>query len=153
MGPLSAVLVGMNFFMKGRRKTKDYAESAASKASLPWWVKNIELLVAIAAAYILATATFKLYAFLLGSSPFKTLSGPSAVYVVMGIGSIILPAALLVANAFSWAFPVLRRANERAFRGHQVSFGTANLGLIKFAMVSVPIGVIALWAAAVQPWQ
>ncbi len=151
--PLVAALIALLTFSRNRRQTADYAESKAVKAELPGWVKLTELLSMVVFCAALAVATFKIFGLFRGfSRSADTLTNASAVYVVFGIGSLVLPLGLLAANLFSWIVPTLRQANERAFRGHQVSFEIANSGLIKFACISVPFGAVALCLAAIEPW-
>jgi hypothetical protein len=152
MVPLLAALGGLIFWWRKRRRTTDYVESRAVKARLPWWVKNIESLVAFVCGWLLAMATVKIYSLLLRPprSP-ASLVGAPAVYEVLGIGFVIVPMALLCANAVSWIVPGLRNANRQAFRGTYVSFTTANSGLIKGASFSVPLGLVMLYIAANLP--
>ena len=62
------------------------------------------------------------------------------------------PVGALMANLMSWLWPPLRQANEAAMQGTQVSFTTANYGLVQFAIVSVPVGLLAVAVAAFAPW-
>ncbi len=151
--PWSAVVLALLLFSRKRQKTLDYSEEQAFKAALPWWVGTTERLVAIAWAYALAVSTWRIYSLILGHSP-AAVSSTTAdkVFVVLGIGFIIIPSALLCANAISWIVPPLRRANEQAFRGKDVSFRSLNVGLMKGALVSVAAGLLALVIAAIQPW-
>lgn len=151
--PWSAVVLGLFLFARKRQKTVDYAEGQAFKAALPWWVGTVERLVALAWAYVLVVSTWKIYSLLLGRSPTAVSSGTAEkVFVVLGIGLIIVPLALLCANVVSWIVPPLRHANEQAFRGKSISFRSLNMGLIKGALISVPAGLLALVIAAIQPW-
>lgn len=147
-------LVALLAFLRRRMRTVDYAESRAVKANLPWWVKNIEVLVMFAFGYLFAKAGFRLFVLLTrgrtaAGVPF---AGAEAVYVVLGLAFIILPTAMLCANATSWLTPFLRRANDEAFRGTHASFKSSNAGLLGFAAVSVPFGTAALLIAAIEPW-
>lgn len=139
-------------FMRLRRRTTDYAEARVAKANLPWWVKNIEILMMLAFGYLWAMAGFRVFA-LLTPKPFASLVGATAVYVVIGLGFIVVPLAMLCANGTSWIIPFLRNANLRAFRGTQVSFKSANEGLIKFAALSLPFGTVTLLIASIEPWR
>lgn len=151
--PWSAVVLALLLFARKRQKTLDYSEGQAFKAALPWWVGTIERLVAFAWAYALAVSTWKTYCLILGHSPAAVSSAATdKVFVVLGIGLIIIPLALLCANAVSWIVPPLRHANEQAFRGKNVSFRSLNIGLMKGAFVSVGAGLLALIIAAIQPW-
>jgi hypothetical protein len=148
-----AVLAALLLFMRKRRRTVDYAEGQALKAALPWWVGTLERLVALICAAVFGVGVWKFYFAVSGDSPpAGPITSPGPVYVIFGIGAIILPLALLCANAVSWVFPPLRDANLRAFRGNGVTFRSMNVGLIKFALVSVPAGLLALLVAAIQPW-
>jgi len=154
IGLLVVPLVALIWFMRRRRRTVDYAESRTVKTRLPWWVKNVETLLLLAFGYLWTVAGFGLYALFCGnrSAAHAPLVGASAVYVVVGLGFILLPLAMLSANAASWTIPILRKANQQAFSGTQVSFKSANIGLIRFALVSVPFGLAALLIAAIEPW-
>jgi len=147
---LTLPLVALLLFSRKRRSTVEYADMRVAKAALPWWVKKFETLLVIAFSYLWATAIFEIFKLLGGVR--APLVGASAVYVVLGIGFMVLPIAMLCANAASWVIPFLRSANQQSFRGTHVSFGSANAGLIKFAAVSVPFGAVALAVAALAPW-
>jgi MYXO-CTERM domain-containing protein len=153
-GLLALPLVVLLAFMRRRRRTIDYAESKAVKVALPWWVKSAETLLMLAFGYLWATAGFKLYVRVRGSRSGVDAppAGAAAVYVVLGLGFIIIPLAMLSANAASGIIPFLRNANEQAFRGTRVSFRSANAGLIRFASVSVLFGIATLLVAAIEPW-
>ena len=154
MGLLALPLVALFWFMRERRRTIDYAETKVFKASLPWWVKNIETLLMLTFGYLWATAGFRLFVLLKGSSVGvdRPLVGVAAVYVVIGLGFIVLPMAMLSANVTSWIVPFLRTANQEALQGTHVSFKSMNRGLIAFASASVPFGMVALLIAAIEPW-
>lgn len=152
VAPWGALLVLLLAFTQYRQKTEDYTEAQAFKTALAGWVGLIERIVALAWAFAWGVSIWKLYSLFLGHSPAGDSSTAGKLFVVVGIGIIIVPLALLCANAVSWAIPPLRHANQRAFRGKNVSFGSLNLGLIKGALVSLPVGVAALIVAAIRPW-
>lgn len=154
-GLLALPLLVLLGFMRRRARTLDYTESRAVKAQLPWWVKNCETLLMLAFGYLWAAVSFKLYALLRGSQPERDmpLVGAAAFYVIIGIAFIVIPIAMLSANAVSEFIPFLRKANQKAFRGTHVSFKSANAGLLKFAAVSVPFGMMATLIAAIEPWR
>jgi len=152
VAPWGVLLVLLLVVTQYRQKTEDYADGQAFKAALPWWVGFVEQIVALAWGFAWAVSIWKLYSLLLGRSPAGSSSVAEEVFVVLGIGLIIVPLALLCANAVSWVVPPLRHANQRAFRGTHVSFGSLNMGLIKGALVSLPVGIAALVVAAIQPW-
>jgi hypothetical protein len=147
-------LVALLAFMRRRRQTVDYAESRAAKARLPWWVKNVETLMMLAFGYAWGVLAYKFYVLLRGSR--STVGAPPAgapaIYVGLGMMFILLPMAMLSANAISWTVPLLRNVNQAAFRGTHQSFKSANNGLIKFAWFSVPFGMAAILVAAIEPW-
>jgi uncharacterized membrane protein YidH (DUF202 family) len=99
-------------------------------------------------------------AFLTGGFAFRTFAqfhkGPvtaaTAVYTVMGVFLVAIPVGALGANAISWVVPPLRRANQAAMSGSQVSFTSANRGLLLFAAASIPAGLLMLAVAALEPW-
>lgn len=124
----------------------------AVRKTLPWSVKIIELLIFVYVAYTLILAIMKIFQFLGGAQPADIASGPTTIYLAFGIGCIALPLAFICANFVSWSVPFLRTTNQNAFRGHQVSFKSANLDLVKFAYVSVPVGALALYIAVIEPW-
>jgi len=153
VAPLVVLLVALLAFSNRRKRTADYAESRAAKSELASWVKWVEFLSAVVVCLILGKIALGIFEILSSPSPASsTQTGASAIYVVIGIGSIVLPLGLLAANLLSWSVPTLRRENERAFRGHRVSFTSANTGLIKAACVSVPAGILAFYIAAIEPW-
>ena len=151
--PVAAALAALLLFARKRRRTSDYAEGQAFRAALPWWVGTIERVVALACAFLFAVGTWKIYLLLSGDTPSPgPISQPGPVYVVLGIGLIILPLALLCANVVSWVVPPLRSANQRAFRGSGLSFRRLNLGLMKASLVFVSAGLVLLVIAASKPW-
>lgn len=151
--PLVVLLAALLAFSNRRKRTADYAEARAAKAELAPWVRWAELFSAVVSCFVLGKIVFGIFEILIApSQTSETQTGASAIYVAIGIGSIVLPLGLLAANLLSWAVPALRRENERAFRGHRVSFTSANTGLIKAACVSVPVGVLACYIAAIEPW-
>src|SRR5207247_7512898 len=114
--PLVAALAALLLFVRKRRTTVDYAETRAFKAALPWWVGSIERLVALAWAYLLAVATWKIYVVLLGHSrSTASFSTAGKLYVVLGIVAIVLPLALLCATGASGLISPLGAARDRAF--------------------------------------
>src|SRR5579864_5409617 len=123
--PLAAPLAALLLFMRKRQRTVDYAEVQAFKAALPWWVGTIERFVALGWGCLFSVGAWKIYVLVSGGPPPPgPIASPGPVYVVLGIGAIILPLALLCANVVSWIVPPLRNANERAFRGKGLSFKT-----------------------------
>lgn len=151
--PLIAPLAALILLMRKRRKTVDYAEGQAFKAALPPWVATVERFVALAWGSLFAFGAWKICILITGAPPPPgSISSPGPIYVILGIGAIILPLAFLCANVFSWIVPPLRNANQRGFRGKSISFKTMNQGLIKFALVSALVGVALIGVAATQPW-
>jgi hypothetical protein len=147
-----APLVALLLFMRKRRRTVDYAEGQAFKAALPWWVGTIERFVVLGWGCLFSIAAWKIAVLVSGPPPPGPITSPGPIYVVLGIGAIILPLAFLCANAVSWIVPPLRNANERAFRGKDLSFKTINQGLIKFGLVSALAGLALVGIAAAKPW-
>jgi len=151
--PWIAALAALLLFMRKRQRTVDYAEGQAFKAALPWWVGTIERLVALASGCLFAVGAWKICILVAGAPPSTgPINSPGPIYVILGIGAIILPLALLCANGVSWIVPPLRNANQRAFRGKGLSFKTINRGLIKFASISALAGLALIGVAAIQPW-
>lgn len=151
--PFIAAIAALLLFMRRRQKTVDYAEGQAFKAALPWWVGSIERFVALAWLWLFAVGAWKICILVTGAPPPPgPLNSPGPVYVILGIGAIILPLALLCANVVSWIIPPLRNANQRAFRGKGLSFKTLNQGLLKFAFLSALAGAALIGVAAMRPW-
>jgi hypothetical protein len=150
--PWGLLVIFLLVFTAFRQKATDYAQAQAFKAGLPWWVGFVEQIVALAWGFVWAVSIWKLYSLLSGVSMAPGSSTAEMVFVVLGIGLIIVPLALLCANIVCWAIPPLRKANQRAFRGKNVSFGSLNFGLIKGALISLPVGIAALIVAAINPW-
>jgi hypothetical protein len=150
--PLVSAVVALLLFARKRRRTADYAKGRAFKAALPWWVGTIERLVALACASVFAVGAWKVCVVLAGPPSPDPITSPGPFYVIVGIGAIILPLALLCANVVSWIVPPLRSANERAFRGNGASFRSLNQGLIKGALASASAGLILIGVAAIKPW-
>lgn len=150
--PLVTCGAALFFFARKRRTTIDFAQARAFKAAVPWWVGTVERLVALVCASLLAIGAWEICERLLGLPPPGPITSPRAIYVLLGIGAIILPLALLCANLVSWIVRPLRSANQRALHGNGLSFGTLNLGLLKFALVCASVGLLLIGIAAVRPW-
>src|SRR5690242_1221396 len=93
--PLIAVIAGLLLFMRKRQRTADYAEVQAFKAALPWWVGTIERFVALGWGTLFTILAYEIYFRVSGDSPSPApISSPGPVFVILGIGAIILPLAL-----------------------------------------------------------
>jgi hypothetical protein len=150
--PLVGAIVALLLYARRRKRTADYAKGRAFKAALPSWVSSLELLVALGWASLFAIGAWKACVLFAGPPSPGPITSPGPVFVIVGIGVIILPLALLCANVVSWIVPPLRDANLRAFRGNGVSFRSLNQGLIKGALVSAVAGLILIGIAVIRPW-
>ena len=148
--PFVTAIGALLLFARKRQRTADYADGKAFKAALPWWVGTVERLVALATLF--AVGAWKVCVLLAGAPPQGPITSPGPVYVIVGIGAIILPLSLLCANVVTWLVPPLRDANQRAFRGNGVSFRSLNEALIKGAFVSALAGLILIGIAIIKPW-
>jgi hypothetical protein len=152
-GFLGLLLATALLFRRFRRRTADYHESRVAKGRLPSWVRVVERLVMYAA--ILGLGALVLVVFgneSRAEGGAHHLGGAAAIYIALGALLIAIPLGALLANLVSWLLPPLRRANEAAMSGTQVSFLSANRGLVLFGAVSVPIGLVAVVVAAIAPW-
>jgi hypothetical protein len=84
--------------------------------------------------------------------PGHRIEGADAIYAVIGIALITLPIAMITANLVSWVVPPLRRANLEAMSGLPVSLRKFNRGLLLFGAVTIPLGLMDLAIAALEPW-
>jgi hypothetical protein len=147
-GFLGLLLLASLLFMRLRRRTEDFTQMRGVKRRLSSWAGAFEKLSLYAVVLATGGAVFRVFAqFHKGQ-----VTGATAVYAVIGAFLIAIPVGALGANGISWIVPPLRRANQAAMAGAEVSFSTANRGLFLFAAVSIPVGLIALAAAALEPW-
>jgi hypothetical protein len=147
------LVLGLVVFMRIRRRTRDYAETRAFKGRLPPWVALVEQVNWLGLTLLLGAVVLRAFFLVHGTArPEPRVEGADAVYAVIGAGLIALPIAMLCANGISWITPPLRRANERAMSGLSVSFAQANRGLLLFGAISVPLGLIDLVIATIEPW-
>ena len=152
-GLLGRLLLALLLFRRLRRQTAGYHESRAVKGRLPTWVRAVEGLALF--ALVLAVGGLVFLAFSLfrrGGGAGHQIAGATAIYSTVGAVLIAVPLGALSANLVSWLLPPLRRANEAAMSSSQVSFASANRGLLQFGAASVPAGLIAIAVAAVAPW-
>ncbi len=148
-----ALLVACAIFMRIRRRTADFAEVQAYKARLPAWVSWIERLTWYFASAALVVALSKVFGDLHAAlKPGHKIEGADAVYAVVGVGLIALPAAMILANCVSWLVTPMRAANLAAMAGLHQSFGKSNRGLLLAGAVMLPIGLLDLAIAIVEPW-
>ncbi len=147
------LLVGLLAFRRMRRKTSDFAESQTFTGRLPAWVATTESIVWLSLTFLIGGAISWLFAVAhTHLKPNHVVAGTAAIFVVLGTAMIALPIAMLGSNWISWIIPPLKAANLQAMSGLQVSFSTANKGLFKFGIVSVPLGLIALAISVTEPW-
>ena len=153
LGMLGALLLALWIFRRLRRRTRDYSQGQAFKGKLPTWVRKLEQSMWMTLLLLLGGASLTVFsAAHRALTPGRPVEGACAVFSVVGVGLIALPLAMLGANVVSWLLPPVRAANLRAMEGLSVSFGALNRGLILFACVSVPLGVLDLVAATLEPW-
>ena len=153
-GTLGLLLGGLLIFKRFRRRTRDFAEAQAVKGRLPAWVGLVERINWFALTILIGAGLFQIFAAIHGgASRSHRIEGSVAGLVVIGVGLIAVPFAMVISNWISWIVPPLRAANLRAMTGPQVSFGRANLGLVQFASVSIPVGLVLLWMAVAEPWR
>ena len=154
-GLLAALFLSLLVFRRARRHTNDFSQTAAFKERLPQWVKQFEAFVfcAFMVASVIGVSWLALhFGFATHGSP-RSITGTVAIYFALGICLISLPIAALGANLLSWLVPPLRGANSQAMGGLQVTFWSMNRGLLYFAAIAVPIGVVFLALASVSPWK
>jgi len=153
-GLIGGLLAAFILFKRIRRRTADFHESAGFKARLPGWIRQVEAALLCAFVGAGAAGITLLFHSATGLLPFdpQASTGVAALYFSVGLVLISLPAAALAANLVSWLIPPVRSANERAMAGSKVSFSSTNRGLLYFAAVSVPLGLLILWTAAWAPW-
>jgi hypothetical protein len=146
---LLGLLVAVNqVFLRLRRRASDFWQMREVKQRLPPSVRGVEKLVLYALALLPGVAVFKAFA----SIHKGEIAGASLVYAVVGSVLVSLPLACFGVNGFIWAVPQLRRANQTAMSGTQVSLASAKRGLLFFAAASIPAGLIILALAVIAPW-
>lgn len=147
-GLLAALLGASLAFIRLRRGTSDFKQMRGAKERMPSSVRAFEKLTLY--ALTLGTGGLVFHAFKLFHQ--GQVSGATAVYAVVGALLVAIPVGALSANGISWVVPPLRRANLAAMLGSDVTFASANRGLILFGSISIPVGVIALAVAVFEPW-
>jgi hypothetical protein len=152
-GFLGLLLAAALLFRKLRRGTIDYQDSMAARSRMPSWARVVEKVAlwsfVLATGFVVVVAFHQIYEL---EHPGRHIVGATAVFATFGAILIAFPIGALLANLLSWILPPIRTANEAAMAGTEVSFTSANRGLLQFALVSVPVGVAALALAAIAPW-
>ena len=153
VGLLGAVLFALMIFRRYRSRTQSFADGQTFKTRLPLWVQGVERVLWWALLLLFAGGVYKGFLTLHGVfTPGRSVQGVSAVFSVVGTGAVALPIAMLAANMISWLVPPIRAANARAMDGLSVTFADVNKGLFLFGCASVPLGLLALFAATFEPW-
>ncbi len=153
LGMLGALSLALLAFIRKRRRTADFADARAYKARLPAWVSLTERLLWYAMLAVVAAAGFRTFDLLHRAlRPGHEIVGADAVYAVTGVGLIAVPVAMICANWVSWVIPPVRAANLQAMEGSSQSFASANRGLLQFGVVALPMGLIDLVIAVIEPW-
>jgi hypothetical protein len=147
-GLLGLLLLLCVSFMRYRRRTDDFGQMRHAKQRLSPTVRTVEKLTLYALALVTGGAIFVAFTHVHSGQ----VTGATAVYATVGAFLVAIPVGGLGANGMSWFVPPLRRANLSAMSGSNVSFASANRGLVFFAAVSIPAGLIALTIAALEPW-
>lgn len=154
LGLLAVLLLGLLALKRARRRTTDFQQSAIFKERLPGWVRQFEAITFC--TFLCGSFMAVAWLFLrFGTSQHvgsHAMTGASAIYFALGVGLIALPVGMLSANLLSWLLPPVRAANTLAMEGLQVSFWSANRGLLLFGAASVPIGMALMsWTATRCP--
>ncbi|MCI3133787.1 hypothetical protein [Phenylobacterium aquaticum] len=147
-GFLGLLLLGIFWFRRLRSRTDDFRQTRDVKQRISSSVAIFEKVALYALALLVGGLLFRTFAIFHKGQ----VTGATAVYVVLGCSLVAIPVAALGANGISWVVPPLRRANQAAMSGSQVSFASANRGLLLVATASVPIGLIAIIVAGLEPW-
>ena len=154
-GLLALLVAAMTMIRRFRSPTIDFQHSAMVKARLPLWVKLFELLTlsafAVASMIGVMLLISRLSPELLPGT--HAVAGVSAVYFGVGTALIGIPFGALWANVVSWLTPPVRVANLAAMDGLSVSFWSANRGLLLFAAMSLPLGLLVMFIAKLSPWR
>jgi hypothetical protein len=148
----SAILVQ---YLRYRRRTTGGRQWQEFKARLPGWVKQIEMLIQVsfflALTFLFVVALLWLHAAIHPNTD-KPTSMAFGLLLFSSLFSALAP-SMILANIFSWSIPPMRRANLTAFAGPETaSFKGANMGLIKFGAVLVPICFAVAAFAVYDPW-
>jgi hypothetical protein len=147
------LLLGCVIFMRIRRRTADFAEVQTYKGRLPAWLPPAEAIIMCVALVVIMVAVYRIFYGVHASlRPGRDIRGVDAVYATVGVGLIAIPAAALLANLVSWLAPPMRAANLRAMAGLDQSFAKTNRGLLLAGAVMLPIGLVDLAIAVIEPW-
>jgi hypothetical protein len=133
----------------------DVVARRAAKAQLRRWVSLAELFFAVAALVALVMLFFPLetaaYGLLHPHAEFlpkvqPRLSSEFLAWLIQVFAplAVALPLGLILANLISWLIPPIRKAEDKIMaRGVPgYAFKDLNLGLLKFAAVSVPTAIV-----------
>lgn len=151
---LGLLWTGLLIFRRFRRRTEGYAEVRAFKERLPGWAAGLEQLIWICLTIVIAVGLSRIVSVVQRAANVghPITGGAAAGLYLVGISLIAAPLAMLGSNWISQIVPPLRVANQRAMSGSGYSYRRANLGLLKFATASIPIGLLVMGAALAQPW-
>jgi hypothetical protein len=148
LGLIGLLLLGFLLFRRMRLGTRDFNESREARRRLTPWARTAERVL----LYVLLAATTVSVFLAFSKIHAGRFDGATAVFAWMGAVFIAFPLSALGANAVSWLTPPIRRANLESMAETQVSFATANRGLLLSGVVMIPIGMVLLTIAALQPW-
>jgi uncharacterized BrkB/YihY/UPF0761 family membrane protein len=150
VGFLGVLFAAILLFRRVRRKALDYHQSRTARSRLPSRVRLIEKTFLY--SFVIVIGLLIGFTFQKLENAGQKIAGATAIYVFFGSMIIAFPIGALLANLLSWLLPPLRKANEAAMSGTQVSFVSVNRGLVKFSIISIPVGLVALIVAGVAPW-
>ena len=145
---LGLLLVAQGAFARYRRGTDDFKRLREFKQRLPARTKAFEAIALFALMGITGGLAFQ--AFTLFHK--GRVEGATAVYAFIGTFLVAWPVSALSANGISWVVPSLSRANEAAMPGTGVSLSNVNRGIARLAAVMIPVGLLALCVAVLEPW-
>jgi hypothetical protein len=141
---LGSWLGALMLFRARRRRSGAAQEWAEYKARLDTWVKQIESIVQLALFLPLSLAlllsAIHFHAVFHPAESSDDVSPLAISLICFSSFAIAIAPAGLAANLISWAVPSMRRANQSAMAELPgVSFRKANIGLFKFAAITMPI--------------
>lgn len=142
-------------YLRYRRKNQTGQEWQIYKAKLPTWVKTTEMMFWIALWLPVAFACIILLNMLYSVvHPTHTRAdGVAGGLILMSSLFAALVPAMLLANVACWLLPPIRKANLAAMDGlATASFEQANMGLLKFGSVVIPVCVAVAVLGICAPW-
>lgn len=135
----------------------DEARARASRRKSPW---NLVLIPVVAIAWVtIGLVAMRVLAALHAARypldpSWRIARGIGPILASLGALFASLPAAMLVANLAVSLIPVARQTFEREARPYpEASYARAQVGLLRFAAITVPVALAIAMAGVLMHWE